>query len=72
MGVWERWNKNFRRCTIPRFTLILDGFGMAGSTLSVGNGEFTGNVQTVAEVLPWLQAAIATKYNVERKGRTIT
>jgi hypothetical protein len=44
--------------------------------VSIGNGEFTGNVQTVAEVLPWLQETIAkhypeSKYNVERMGGTI-
>jgi hypothetical protein len=41
-----------------------------GIDVSIGNGEFTGNVQTVAEVLPWLQDTIAkypdSKYNVER------
>ena len=44
-----------------------------GIDVSIGNGEFTGNVQTVAEVLPWLQETIAkhypeSKYNVERKS----
>jgi hypothetical protein len=44
-----------------------------GIDVSVGNGEFTGNVQTVAEVLSWLQEAIAkhypeSKYHVERMG----
>jgi hypothetical protein len=48
-----------------------------GIDVSVGNGEFTGNVQTVAEVLPWLQEAIAkhfpeSKYHVERMGGTFT
>jgi hypothetical protein len=47
-----------------------------GIDVSIGNDEITGNVQTVAEVLPWLQEAIAkhypdSKYNVERKGGTI-
>ena len=47
-----------------------------GIDVSIGNGEFTGNVQTVAEVLPWLQETIAkhypeSKYNVERMGGTI-
>ena len=46
-----------------------------GIDLSVGNGEVTGNVATVAEVLPWLQAAIAkrlpeSKYHAERMGGT--
>jgi hypothetical protein len=44
--------------------------------VSLGNDEGTGNVQTVAEVLPWLQATIAkhypdSKYNVERNAGTI-
>jgi hypothetical protein len=44
-----------------------------GINLSIGNNEVTGNVRTVAEVLPWLQAAIAkhfptSKYHVERTG----
>jgi len=44
-----------------------------GIYLSIGNDEVTGNVATVAEVLPWLQDAIAkhlpdSKYNVERMG----
>ena len=73
---WERWKKSYRKCTTPRFTFdicwLLDG----GIDVSVGNGEFTGNVRTVAEVLPCLQATIAkhhpeSKYNVERKGGTI-
>jgi hypothetical protein len=39
--------------------------------VSIGNDAITGNVKTVAEVLPWLQAAIAehypeSKYNVDR------
>jgi hypothetical protein len=46
-----------------------------GIEVSIG-GNVSGNVQTVAEVLPWLQEAIAkhypdSKYNVERKGGTI-
>ena len=46
-----------------------------GIDVSIGNDEVTGNVNTVAEVLPWLQAAIAkrypeSKYNVERNGGT--
>ena len=46
-----------------------------GIDVSIGHDEVTGNVQTVAEVLPWLQEAIAkhfpdSKYNVERKGGT--
>jgi hypothetical protein len=46
-----------------------------GIDVSIGNDEFKGNVETVAEVLPWLQAAIAkhypdSRYNVERKGGT--
>jgi len=44
-----------------------------GIDVSVGSDEFTGNVKTVAEVLPWLQNAIAehypeSRYNVERLG----
>ena len=44
-----------------------------GIDVSIGHNEVTGNVHTVAEVLPWLQDAIArylpdSKYNVERKG----
>jgi hypothetical protein len=47
-----------------------------GIDMSIGLDEITGHVATVAEVLPWLQAAIAkqfseSKYNVERKGGTI-
>jgi hypothetical protein len=47
-----------------------------GIDVSVGNDEITGHVQTVVEVLPWLQETIAkhypdSKYNVERKGGTI-
>jgi hypothetical protein len=46
-----------------------------GIDVSIGHNEVTGKVQTVAEVLPWLQEAIAmhfpdSKYNVERKGGT--
>ncbi len=46
-----------------------------GIDVSIGHNEVTGNVQTVAEVLPWLQWAIDkhfpdSKYNVERKGGT--
>ena len=46
-----------------------------GIDVSIGNDEFSGNVATVAEVLPWLQEAIAkhypeSKYNVERMGGT--
>ena len=42
-----------------------------GIDVSIGNDAVTGKVRTVAEVLPWLQAAIAkhypdSKYNVER------
>jgi hypothetical protein len=45
--------------------------------VSVGNDEVKGNVATVAEVLPWLQEAIAkhfpaSKYHVERIGGTWT
>ncbi|HEX3685244.1 MAG TPA: hypothetical protein VHU83_22095 [Bryobacteraceae bacterium] len=41
--------------------------------MSIGNDEVKGNVGTVAEGLPWLQAAIAkhhpdSKYNVDRNG----
>ena len=41
--------------------------------MSIGNEEVTGNVATVAEVLPWLQDAIVkhfpeSKYNIERMG----
>jgi hypothetical protein len=44
-----------------------------GIDVSIGEGEIAGNVQTVAEVLPWLQKAIAnhyadSTYNIERKG----
>jgi hypothetical protein len=44
-----------------------------GIDVSIGNDEVTGNVAIVAEVLPWLQAAIAkqlpeSKYHVERMG----
>jgi hypothetical protein len=44
-----------------------------GIDVSIGNGEFTGHVEAVAEVLPWLQEAIAnhypeSKYHVERMG----
>ena len=44
-----------------------------GIDVSIGNGEVTGSISTVAEVLPWLQEAIAKhcpecKYNVERMG----
>ena len=46
-----------------------------GIDVSIGNDEVTGHVRTVAEVLPWLQEAIAkhypdSKYNVERIGGT--
>jgi hypothetical protein len=46
-----------------------------GIDLSIGDQEATGHVKTVAEVLPWLQTAIAThspesKYHVERMGGT--
>jgi disulfide oxidoreductase YuzD len=42
--------------------------------VSIGNEEYSTNLPTVAEVLPWLQNAIAehypdSKYNVERMGR---
>ena len=45
--------------------------------VSIGNDAITGNVKTVAEVLPWLQAAIAehypeSKYNVERTESALT
>ena len=44
-----------------------------GIDVSIGNDEVTGNVRTVAEILPWLQTAIAkpypdSQYNVERLG----
>jgi hypothetical protein len=44
-----------------------------GIDVSIGNHEATGNVRTVADVLPWLQNAIAkrypnSKYNMERNG----
>jgi hypothetical protein len=44
-----------------------------GIDVSIGGDEFSGNVKTVSEVLPWLQSAIAerypeSKYNVERLG----
>ena len=44
--------------------------------VNIGNGEVKANVETVAEVLPWLQHAIAkhypkSKYNVERTGGAI-
>jgi hypothetical protein len=44
-----------------------------GIDVSIGNDAVTGNVRTVAEVLPWLQNAIAkhfpeSKYHVERMG----
>jgi hypothetical protein len=46
-----------------------------GIDVRIGNDEVTGNVGTVAEVLPWLQEAIAkhypeSRYNVERMGGT--
>jgi hypothetical protein len=45
-----------------------------GIDVSIGDDEVTGNVKTVAEVLPWLQQAIAThspnsQYHVELHGR---
>jgi hypothetical protein len=48
-----------------------------GIDVTIGNNEHTGNVQRVAEVLPWLQEAIArylpeSKYHVERLGGTWT
>ena len=47
--------------------------GDGGIDVSIGNDKATGNVRTVAEVLPWLQDAIArhfpaSKYHVERTG----
>jgi hypothetical protein len=44
-----------------------------GIDVGIGNDKATGNVRTVAEVLPWLQDAIAryfpaSKYHVERTG----
>jgi hypothetical protein len=44
-----------------------------GIDVSIGSDDVIGNVKTVAEVLPWLQAAIAkhypdSRYNVERMG----
>ena len=44
-----------------------------GIDVRLGDDEITGHVETVAEVLPWLQEAIArhypsSKYNVERKS----
>jgi hypothetical protein len=44
-----------------------------GIDVSIGNDEVKGHVETVAQVLPWLQDAIAkhyqeSKYNVEREG----
>ncbi len=55
-----------------RFGWLWDG----GIDVSIGGAEIRGHVQTVAEVLPWLQETIAkyypsSKYNVERKGGTI-
>jgi hypothetical protein len=42
-----------------------------GIDVTLGTDEVLGNVQTIAEVLPWLQEAIAknypdSRYNVER------
>jgi hypothetical protein len=76
MGLWERLKKSYRKSTTPKSMLISGRLWDGGIDVSVGNGEFTGNVQTVAEVLPWLQATIAkhypdSKYNVERTGGTI-
>ena len=53
-----------------RWSGLWDG-GIDLSVGNVGNHEVIGNVQTIAEVLPWLQATIAqhypqSKYNVER------
>jgi hypothetical protein len=44
-----------------------------GIDITIGSGEVSGHVQTVAEILPWLQAAIGnhfpdSKYHVERIG----
>ena len=33
-----------------------------GIDVSIGDDEVTGNVRTVAEILPWLQKEIATHY----------
>ena len=46
-----------------------------GIDVSIGNNELAGNVRTIAEVLPWLQEAIAkhlpaSKYHAERMGGT--
>jgi hypothetical protein len=44
-----------------------------GIDIKLGSGEVAGHVQTVAEILPWIQAAVAkhfpnSKYHVERTG----
>jgi hypothetical protein len=44
-----------------------------GIDIKVGGGEVSGYVKTVAEILPWIQSAIAehfpdSKYHVERMG----
>src|ERR1700692_4650437 len=48
-----------------------------GIDVSIGNDAITGNVRTVAEVLPWLSGAIGkhspdSKYNVERTEAPLT
>ena len=75
MGAWARWKKSFRRYD-SEIHVDIGWLWDGGIDVSIGNGEFTGNVQTVAEVLPWLQETIAkhfpdSKYNVERNGGTI-
>ncbi len=70
MGTLKKYVKKFTTPIDVDIGWLWDG----GIDVSVGNGEFTGNVQTFAEVLPWLQKTIAThyptsKYNLERTIR---
>ena len=72
-AVWERLEEELQKIYDSDIRVNIGWLRGGGIDVSIGHNEVTGNVHTVAEVLPWLQDAIAkylpdSKYNVERKG----
>jgi hypothetical protein len=73
MTVWERWKKNFKRCYASEIHVSIGWVWDGGIDMSIDLDDH--RARRDAEVLPWLQEAIAkhlpkSKYSVERNGGT--
>jgi hypothetical protein len=73
MFAMDSLEKELQRIYDSEIHLEIGWLWDGGIDIKLGNGEVSGHVQTVAEILPWIQAAIAkhfsdSKYHVERMG----